>query len=76
MSDSGKIALVHNGIIENEAKLRQWLMEKGIHFHSETDTEVVSNLVGYYYDKYGDLVLSVRKGTSHFMAYFSICCRE
>ena len=40
LSDSGKIAVVHNGIIENEARLRVWLEEKGIHFHSETDTEV------------------------------------
>ena len=61
LSDSGKIAVVHNGIIENEARLRAWLEGKGIPFRSETDTEVVSNLVGYYYDKYGDLVLSVRK---------------
>lgn len=61
LSDSGKIAVVHNGIIENEARLRAWLEGKGIRFRSETDTEVVSNLVGYYYDKYGDLVLAVRK---------------
>ena len=61
LSDSGKIAVVHNGIIENEGRLRAWLEGKGIRFRSETDTEVVSNLVGYYYDKYGDLVLAVRK---------------
>ncbi len=61
MSDSGKIVVVHNGIIENEARLRRWLEEKGISFHSETDTEVVANLVGYYYEKYGNFYVSVRK---------------
>ena len=61
LSDSGKIAVVHNGIIENEARLRVWLEEKGIRFHSETDTEVVSNLVGYYYAKYGNFITAVRK---------------
>ncbi len=61
MSDSGKIAVVHNGIIENEARLRVWLEEKGLKFYSETDTEVVANLIGYYYSECGDFVQSVRK---------------
>ncbi len=61
LSDSGKIAVVHNGIIENEARLRLWLEGKGIHFHSETDTEVVANMLGYYYAKYGDLLAAVRR---------------
>lgn len=59
LSDSGKICIVHNGIIENEARLRQWLEAQGIRFHSETDTEVVANLIGYYYDQSGDLLGSV-----------------
>lgn len=46
---TGKIALVHNGIIENYATLKTWLMEKGVTFVSETDTEVVANLIGYFY---------------------------
>lgn len=61
VSDNGKIAVVHNGIIENEANLRAKLVAKGIAFHSETDTEVVANLVGYYYDKIGNFVAAVRK---------------
>ena len=72
LSDSGKIAVVHNGIIENEARLRAWLKEKGIHFRSETDTEVVSNLVGYYYDKYGDLVLAVRKAVARLEGSYAL----
>ncbi|MBE6957672.1 MAG: glutamine--fructose-6-phosphate transaminase (isomerizing) [Ruminococcaceae bacterium] len=61
LSDSGSVAVVHNGIIENEAKLRSWLMERGVRFHSETDTEVVANLVGYYYDKDGNFIAAVRR---------------
>ncbi len=61
MSDSGKVSVVHNGIIENEARLRQWLVERNVKFHSETDTEVVSNLIGYYYEKSKDFVGAVRK---------------
>lgn len=61
LSYTGKIALVHNGIIENEARLREKLLRKGATFQSETDTEVVSNLVGYYYEKTGDFVQAVRE---------------
>lgn len=61
LSDSGKIAVVHNGIIENEARLRERLESEGIRFHSDTDTEVVSNLVGYYYAQSGDFVDAVRE---------------
>ena len=60
LSDSGKIAVVHNGIIENEAVLRRQLMEKGLHFRSETDTEVVANLIGWHYAQSGDFVGAVR----------------
>ncbi|MGN0998111.1 MAG: glutamine--fructose-6-phosphate transaminase (isomerizing) [Faecousia sp.] len=72
LSDSGKIAVVHNGIIENEARLRAWLMEKGLHFRSETDTEVVANLVGYYYAKSGDFVAAVRKAVSKLEGSFAL----
>lgn len=50
---SGKIAVVHNGIIENYATLKTWLQGQGVEFMSETDTEVVSQLIGYFY-KNGD----------------------
>ncbi len=46
---TGKIALVHNGIIENYVTLKKWLTEKGCAFKSETDTEVIANLIGYFY---------------------------
>ncbi len=46
---SGKIAIVHNGIIENYATLRTWLRHEGVAFASETDSEVIANLIGYLY---------------------------
>ncbi|UCE50344.1 MAG: glutamine--fructose-6-phosphate transaminase (isomerizing) [Phycisphaerales bacterium] len=51
---SGKIALVHNGIVENYATLKTWLQNEGVTFASETDTEVVANLIGYFYTKSGE----------------------
>ena len=57
VSRSGKIAVVHNGIIENYAELKGFLQSKGVPFVSETDTEVVAQLIEYFYD--GDLLQAV-----------------
>jgi glucosamine--fructose-6-phosphate aminotransferase (isomerizing) len=48
---TGKIALVHNGIIENYNTLKIWLQNEGSQFASQTDTEVIANLIGYFYAK-------------------------
>lgn len=48
---TGKIAVVHNGIIENYGTLKKWLESEGAEFASETDTEVIANLIGYFYAK-------------------------
>ena len=72
LSDSGKIALVHNGIIENEAKLRAWLEARGVRFRSETDTEVVSNLVGYFYAKGHSFLGSVRRAMRRVEGSFAL----
>jgi glucosamine--fructose-6-phosphate aminotransferase (isomerizing) len=48
---TGKIAVVHNGIIENYETLKTWLENEGAKFASETDTEVIANLIGYFYSK-------------------------
>lgn len=53
VSGNEDIAVVHNGIIENYAPLKKWLMEQGFQFRSDTDTEVVVHLLSYYYN--GDL---------------------
>ena len=50
LSNDNKFALVHNGIIENYAILKQFLIENGYNFYSQTDTEVIVNLVSYYYN--------------------------
>ena len=49
---SGRLAIVHNGIIENYAELRRKLVERGHHFHSQTDTEVLAHLIGHHLDKW------------------------
>ncbi|HTJ79593.1 MAG TPA: glutamine--fructose-6-phosphate transaminase (isomerizing) [Rariglobus sp.] len=51
LSSDGKIALVHNGVIENYTSIKKFLAGKGYTFHSETDTEVLSNLIAYHYAK-------------------------
>lgn len=50
VSEDGVFAVVHNGIIENYVELREFLQEEGIVFASQTDTEVVAQLLEYYYD--------------------------
>ena len=55
VSQSGRIAVVHNGIIENYAELKEQLLHKGYGFRSETDTEVVAQLLDYYYADCGDI---------------------
>ena len=45
MSGDGKLALIHNGIIENYASLKEELIKRGYHFSSDTDTEVLVHLI-------------------------------
>lgn len=56
---SGTIAVVHNGIIENYVKLKNWLQSQGVVFKSQTDTEVVAHLINYYYELDGDIFNAV-----------------
>ena len=57
---SGKIAVVHNGIVENYAELKETLMAKGYEFTSQTDTEVVAHLIHDIYKQNPDLLAAVR----------------
>ena len=58
---SGRVAVVHNGIIENYAQLRQELMDEGVPFTSETDTEVVAHLVDRLMAGGSDMLAAVRQ---------------
>ncbi len=58
-NDSGTIVAVHNGIIENYAEQKAKLQRRGYTFYSETDTEVATKLVDYYYAKYADPVKAI-----------------
>ena len=71
LSSDGRIAVVHNGIIENYQKLRQELTDAGFNFVSETDTEVIPNLISYYYK--GDLLDAVMKATERLKGSYAIC---
>ncbi len=51
LDQSGKIAIVHNGVIENYDALREKLLKAGHKFRSDTDTEVLAHLIGDYYEK-------------------------
>ncbi len=51
LSSDGKLALIHNGVIENYAAIKKFLLSKGYSFSSETDTEALVNLIAYHYAK-------------------------
>jgi glucosamine--fructose-6-phosphate aminotransferase (isomerizing) len=55
----GTVAVVHNGVIENYAALKRQLQDKGVAFQSDTDTEVIAQLLAYHFQ--GDLLAAVRK---------------
>ena len=57
VSENGRFAVVHNGIIENYAELREFLQSRGVTFVSQTDTEVAAQLLEYYYE--GNLLEAV-----------------
>ncbi len=59
VSEDGRIAVVHNGIVENYLEIKQLLQSKGVTFQSDTDTEVVAQLLEYYYE--GDILKAVFK---------------
>ncbi|TFD06624.1 glutamine--fructose-6-phosphate transaminase (isomerizing) [Cryobacterium sp. TMT1-66-1] len=60
LGDNNKLALIHNGIIENFAPLREELLNEGYTFLSETDTEVAAVLLGREYQRVGDLAEAFR----------------
>ncbi|MDP5241108.1 glutamine--fructose-6-phosphate transaminase (isomerizing) [Uliginosibacterium sp. 31-16] len=71
-----RIALVHNGIIENHEELRAELRAKGYEFSSQTDTEVIAHLVDHHYD--GDLFAAVKTAIVQLKGAYAIAvfCRD
>jgi glucosamine--fructose-6-phosphate aminotransferase (isomerizing) len=57
---SDRIAVVHNGIIENYLRLKEWLQAREVVFKSETDTEVIAHLIDYYYRQGQGLLKAVQ----------------
>ncbi|MGI6497463.1 MAG: glutamine--fructose-6-phosphate transaminase (isomerizing) [Oscillospiraceae bacterium] len=76
VSDSGNMVVVHNGIIENYIQIKEFLIAKGVRFVSETDTEVVAQLLDYYYN--GNLLAAVAKVLSRIQGSYAlgILCRD
>jgi len=58
---TGKISIVHNGVIENHSSIRVFLEQQGVTFASETDTEALAQLIGFFYEQTGDLAASLRR---------------
>lgn len=72
LSNLGRIAVVHNGIVENEARLRCWLEKRDCKFYSQTDTEVIANMIGWHYENCGDFVQAVRMAMGHLEGSFAL----
>ena len=72
----GRVALVHNGIIENHEALRAALQAKGYVFASQTDTEVIAHLIDSHYD--GDLFEAVKASVLQLQGAYAIAviCRD
>lgn len=65
-----KVAVVHNGIIENHRQLREMLESHGVKFRSQTDTEVIAQLIAYYYQ--GDLAAATQQALSLMQGFWGI----
>ncbi|MFF3676814.1 glutamine--fructose-6-phosphate transaminase (isomerizing) [Streptomyces sp. NPDC002120] len=72
LDNSGRVAVVHNGIIENFAELRAELAERGHRLESETDTEVVAHLLAEHFSATGDLAESMRQVCRRLQGAFTL----
>jgi glucosamine--fructose-6-phosphate aminotransferase (isomerizing) len=72
LGDDGKLALIHNGIIENFAELKQEVVDAGGIFTSETDSEVAALLVGMLYRESGDLTDAMRRVVTRLQGAFTL----
>ncbi len=72
LADDDKLAVIHNGIIENFAELKAELLDEGYTFRSETDTEVAAVLLGREYRRAGDLTTAFRNVVSRLEGAFTL----
>ena len=70
-SNSGKIAIVHNGIIENFEELKDELISSGYNFKSDTDTEVIANLIQKNFDQTSDIKQAIIKTVSQLKGHYA-----
>lgn len=72
-------SLVHNGIIENYMELKQFLINNDFKFISETDTEIIVNLISYYYNIFNDVKISINEALNKIKGTFALvimCIKE
>ncbi|MBO6261620.1 MAG: glutamine--fructose-6-phosphate transaminase (isomerizing) [Bacilli bacterium] len=72
ISFNQRICLVHNGVIDNYKELKAFLLEKNYSFYGETDSEVVANLLEYYYLENGDIIETIKKVKSLIKGSYAI----
>lgn len=72
LDDSGRIAVVHNGIIENYKENRKFLEKKGYDMKSDTDTEVIPHLINHFLEKTGSLPEAVRRTTERLKGSYAL----
>jgi len=72
ISNNGKIAVVHNGIIENFQEQHNFLTGQGFNFYSETDTETIPNTIEYHMKKGYDFVEAVKRSFKHLEGQYAI----
>lgn len=72
ISNDKNFAIVHNGIIENFKQLKDFLIQQGFTFYSQTDTEVIVNLIQYYYEKEKDVFVTIQKTISMLQGTYGI----
>ncbi|MEM4187914.1 MAG: glutamine--fructose-6-phosphate transaminase (isomerizing) [Candidatus Hadarchaeum sp.] len=72
LDNSGKIAVVHNGIIENYSEIKKFLQRNGYRFVSKTDTEVIPNLISYFVGRGYGLEESVRRAAKRLKGSFAL----
>jgi len=72
LSNNGKIAVVHNGIIENFQEQKKFLIENGFTFYSQTDTELIPNMIEYHMKRGYDFVEAVKRSLKHLEGQYAV----